>query len=92
MKFQIFVKPKSKFPEVGGQVNGMLVVKVAESPIEGLANKAIVKLLASTFGVKVRDVTIVSGTSSRIKIIEIDGNHENKLSDLLEIGQGKLEL
>ncbi len=92
MKFKIFVKPKSKFSEVGGQVNGMLVVKVAESPIENQANKAVVKLLASTFGTKGREVKIISGTSSRIKIIEINGNHEDKLFDLLEIGQGKLEL
>ncbi len=46
-------------------------VSVKEPPIQGMANRAIVKVLAGYFGVTSSSVKIVSGFTSRQKIIEI---------------------
>ena len=51
-----------------------LKVKVAAPPEEGRANEAILTLLAEALEVKRRAVTLVSGASSRLKRIKIEGD------------------
>lgn len=46
-----------------------LIIKVKEPPTKGKANKAVIKLLSRYFNA---NVTIVSGTKSRRKIVEIE--------------------
>ena len=48
------------------------MVKVKEPPIEGKANRAVVRVLARHFGVAPSRVRIVSGLTSKDKVIEID--------------------
>lgn len=47
------------------------VVSVKESPTQGKANEAIIKALADYFKVSKFDVKIISGRTSKKKIIEI---------------------
>jgi uncharacterized protein (TIGR00251 family) len=51
----------------------VLKVRVRARPIEGEANAALLRLLAGTLGVAVRDVRLVSGTTARIKRLEVAG-------------------
>lgn len=55
--------------------HGRSVVKarVRAAPNAGEANAALVALLAKTLGVAARDVTLIAGTSARIKRIKIRG-------------------
>ena len=46
-------------------------IKVSSAPEKGKANKRIIELLSKEFGVKKRDVRIVSGETSDRKIVEI---------------------
>jgi uncharacterized protein YggU (UPF0235/DUF167 family) len=48
-------------------------VRVAAAPEEGKANDAVVRLLADTLALRARDVQIVSGRSSRDKIVSLEG-------------------
>jgi uncharacterized protein (TIGR00251 family) len=52
--------------------DGSLEVHLKEKPVDGKANDALVKVLAVHFGVRQRDIRIVSGASARMKIIEIE--------------------
>lgn len=61
----------------------VLKVRVAAAPSEGEANAALVKLIARTLGVAARDVTLVAGTTSRIKRLTIAG-HGETLAGALE--------
>ena len=45
---------------------------VKERAIEGAANEGVIAVLAAHFGVRKRDVRIVSGHTARIKTIEVD--------------------
>jgi uncharacterized protein (TIGR00251 family) len=54
--------------------SAVLKARVAAAPTEGEANDALVRLLARTLRVAPRDVTLVSGASSRIKRILIRGD------------------
>jgi uncharacterized protein (TIGR00251 family) len=47
------------------------VVSVREAPAEGRANEAVIRALADYFGTRKSNVRIVSGESSRHKLIEI---------------------
>lgn len=51
----------------------VLKVRVRAAPIEGEANAALVRLLAKSLGVAPRHVSLVAGTTVRIKRLEIAG-------------------
>ena len=48
-----------------------LAVKVAAPPVEGAANEALVALLAKELGVAKSAVTLVSGATSRLKVVRV---------------------
>ena len=52
---------------------GRLRVRVAAPPVDGAANEALIRLLATTLDVPRGSVTIESGATARIKRIGIDG-------------------
>ena len=54
--------------------DGYIKVKVQSPPVDGAANKRLIRFLAKTAGVSKSKVRIISGEKSRIKIIEIDGD------------------
>ena len=72
----IRVTSRSAKPGIGGWRAGAdgreeLEVRVAEAPADGAANEAVVRLLARALGVRLSELTIVSGQSSRHKRIAI---------------------
>jgi uncharacterized protein (TIGR00251 family) len=52
----------------------VLKARVAAAPTEGEANDALVRLLARQLGVALRNVTLMGGTTSRVKRILVKGN------------------
>ena len=70
MAITVSVKPNSRTEEVVGRDNNY-AVKVKEPPVEGKANRAVIRLLAKHLGVAESQIRIVKGFTSRTKIIEI---------------------
>jgi len=70
MKIRVKVKPSSRTEEVS-QEGDSFIVKVKEPPKEGKANQAVIKLLAGHFGVPKSQVRVVSGFTSKNKVIEV---------------------
>lgn len=75
-RLRVRVQPGAKRDEIVGFSEGVLKVKVAAPAIEGRANVALTALLARSLGVRKSDVTIVTGASSRTKLVEIAGLDE----------------
>lgn len=73
MIVQVRVKPGSKRGDLVVESSPYLDVFLREKPIDGLANQALIALLAKHFSVNKASVRIVSGSSSRIKLVEIGG-------------------
>ena len=48
-----------------------LAVKLTAPPVEGAANEALVELLAKELGVAKSAVTLVSGATSRLKVVRV---------------------
>ena len=71
-KVNIKVKPGSKKGSfVQTSLTGDLLVYVKEPAVDGMANSAIVKLMADYYDTPKSNVKIVGGLKSRNKIIEI---------------------
>jgi len=71
MKIFVKVKPKSKKEKIEKLGNTNFKVYVKELPEKGKANVAVLKALADYFGVSRQNVQIVSGSTSKLKVIEI---------------------
>lgn len=72
MRIYITAKPGAKEEKIEKVSENQFVVAVKEPPVQGKANAAIVKSVAAHFHVGVSNVRIVSGFTSRQKLIEID--------------------
>jgi uncharacterized protein len=61
---------------VGGQHGdaGAIVVAVTARAVDGKATEAALRAVAEAFGVRRADVTLVTGATSRDKVVEIDGD------------------
>ena len=90
---EIRVRPNASRNKVSGSVGSpqRLIVAVQAPAVDGKANAAVIKELASAFGLRARDFTIVYGELGRDKRILIDGESE-KLQIIYEslIGDPKL--
>ena len=85
---EIRVRPNSSRNKVGGSVGEppRLVVAVQAPAVDGKANQAVIKELASAFGLRTRDFTIVYGELGRDKRLLVDGNEKTlqvKLEELI---------
>jgi uncharacterized protein YggU (UPF0235/DUF167 family) len=65
----------------------VLKARVAAAPTEGEANDALIRLLARKLRVAPRDMTLVGGTTSRIKRMLIRGDPGAIAAALEEIGK-----
>ena len=76
--------PKSSRNQVVGREGDLFKVKVVAPPVEGKANKALVALLAAKLRVPKGAIEIITGKSSRLKSIRIDGLSEEEIARSLE--------
>ncbi len=50
--------------------------RIAAPPVEGAANAELIALIAKTFGVAKRDVTLIAGDTARVKRLAVSGDTE----------------
>lgn len=72
-KLTVKVFPNSKRNMIEGFQNGVLKVRIHASPDKGKANQELIAFLAKSFQVSQNQIRIVSGHSSHLKRIEIQG-------------------
>ena len=84
------VKPGASRTRVGGRYDGpggpALVVSVAARAVEGQATRAVVEAVAEAFAVRRSAVTLIRGTTSRDKVLEVEGAADhlrNRLAELI---------
>jgi uncharacterized protein YggU (UPF0235/DUF167 family) len=71
VRVTIRVRPGAGRTTVGGLHDGALVVRVSERAVDGRATAAALAALASALGLRPRQVTLVSGKTSRTKVVEL---------------------
>ena len=73
MKFFVRAKPNAHEERVEKLDETHYTVSVKEPPIDGRANLAIMRAIAAHFGVPITTVRIISGHTSKQKVVEIVG-------------------
>jgi uncharacterized protein (TIGR00251 family) len=84
---RVRVIPRAGRTAVAGTRDDALLVRLAAAPVDGAANDALIGCLSELFGRPRRDITIVSGHTSRDKRIAVAGTTEAavtaRLADIL---------
>lgn len=71
--FAVRVVPRARRDQLSGLHGAALKVRLTAPPVKGAANKALCEFLAAQLGVRPRAVEIVSGHSSRQKVVRVNG-------------------
>jgi uncharacterized protein (TIGR00251 family) len=83
------VSPGARRPGIGGRHGDAWKVRVSEPPEDGRANEAVLRLLAKTLDVPRRDLEVVSGHTSREKIVVLNGLEQARAERLLSEAGGE---
>ena len=83
VRFSVRVQSRASADEIVGAHGDALKVRISAPPVDNAANEALVRFIAATFGIPARSVTIVSGSSSRTKTVELQGITEDRVRQLL---------
>jgi uncharacterized protein len=78
--FKVQVVPRASRSEIVGEHDGSLRVRLAAPPVDGAANKELIRILAKALNVPRSAVTIVSGETSRSKQVSVTGIQPAALS------------
>ena len=73
VRFRVRLVPRASRDEITGVLDGVLRVRLHAPPVDGAANDALVAFLADRLDVPRRGVRIVTGATSRTKVIEVEG-------------------
>lgn len=68
-----YVQPKASRNSVVGVHDNMLKIALTAPPVDGEANKMLVKFIASQLKISKSSCTLVQGDTSRRKVVRIDG-------------------
>jgi hypothetical protein len=71
MRFYVKVIPRSSQSRLEQQTDGECKAWVTAPPEKGKANQVLIGLIAQELGVKKRQVEIIAGKTSRVKLVEI---------------------
>ena len=78
------MKPGAGRTRVGGRYgDAALVVAVQVPAVDGRATAAALAAVAKALGCPPRDVTLVSGATSRTKVVEVPDDLRSRLEELL---------
>jgi uncharacterized protein len=73
VRFRVRLQPRASRDEIAGVHDGALKIRLHAPPVDGAANEALVAFLADRLGVSRRGIRIVTGATSRTKMVEVEG-------------------
>jgi len=87
ISFAVRVQPRASKSGVVGEHDGALKIRLAAPPVDGEANEELVRLLAKLFDAPRQRIAILSGQTSKNKIVRVSGisveEVEKVLADVL---------
>jgi uncharacterized protein (TIGR00251 family) len=82
VRFSVRLQPRASKDEIAGVQGVSLKVRVTAPPVDGLANEALIDSLSEALKIPRRNVCIISGLSSRTKVVEV---REVELEKILQL-------
>lgn len=83
VRLSVYIQPRASRTEIVGMHHGFLKIRLAAPPVDGAANAALVAFVADKIGVARSCVRIVSGSTGRRKIVEIESASREKVDAAL---------
>lgn len=71
---QVKVKPNARVSLLEEQPDGSWLAQLKSPPVDGKANVELIALVARHFGRRKSQVSIRSGASGRMKLVQVDGD------------------
>jgi uncharacterized protein (TIGR00251 family) len=90
--FTAKVVPGSSKTTIAGAYDGMLKVKVSAPAEKGRANRCLLDFLAKKLSVKRRAVSIISGRTNPVKVVQVLGISSETLLKRLSESEEKVQL
>ncbi|HJL89958.1 MAG TPA: DUF167 domain-containing protein [Acidimicrobiales bacterium] len=89
-RFPVRIRPRARSEHVGGTwgPDGVLLAAVQAPAVDGKANKAVLRALATALEISRRNLRIVGGERSRDKLVEVadpPADMSERLGQLLSI-------
>lgn len=78
-RITVKVQPRAKATRVAGRMGRAYRLQLAPPPVDGKANVECIAFLAGLAGVAKSRVRILSGLTSRLKVVEIDGIEQEEM-------------
>ncbi len=70
---QVMVQPRASKDQVVGIHGNHIKIRLTSPPVEGAANKALVKFLSKKLKIPASKITIKRGQRARQKLLEVEG-------------------
>ena len=84
-RIAVKVHPRAKRTAIKGRLGDAWKLELAAPPVDGKANEECVRFFAELAGVPRSRVWIVSGATSRNKVVEVEGMAQEKLNRMVEL-------
>lgn len=83
--FNARVAPRASKSAIVGELDGALKIRIAAAPIDGAANRELVKVLSKKLGVSKSAIEITGGQTSKLKQIRVSGINQAEFLDLIGV-------
>jgi hypothetical protein len=84
VSFAVRVQPRASRSEVAGEIDGALKIRLAAPPVDGEANEELIRFLAKKLSVSRAQVSLLSGQTSKNKVIKIEGISASACEELIK--------
>jgi uncharacterized protein (TIGR00251 family) len=83
IRVEVYIQPRAAKTELAGMHGDSIKIRIAAPPVENAANHALIEFIAERLGIAKRRVRILSGATSRKKILEIDDVSADRIAAAL---------
>ena len=83
LTFAVRIVPRASRSEIAGEHDGSLRIRIAAPPVDGAANRELVRVLAKKFKLPQNAIEIISGANSKNKVVRIHGADAVTLEQLI---------
>jgi len=81
----IRLQPRARRNEIVGMRADAFLLRVTAPPVDGRANEALCRLIATAAGVAPSRVSVVRGLTSRDKVVRVEGVDDAELRRALQV-------
>jgi uncharacterized protein (TIGR00251 family) len=88
VRIRVQVQPRASRTEAQGLHGDAIKIRLAAPPVDGAANRALIRLVASTLHVPRSAVTVRAGHAARRKVVDVVGTSVEQVARAFAIEEG----